>query len=40
MESERGLQHGMKMQIGDTFVNVSLQELVAAIMGEKKKPQK
>lgn len=29
MKSERELQHRMKMQIGNTFVNVSLQELVA-----------
>lgn len=29
MKSEHELQHGMKMQIGNTFVNVSLHELVA-----------
>lgn len=27
MKSERELQDAMKMQIGNTFVNVSLQEL-------------
>lgn len=29
MKSEHELQHRMKMQIGNTFVNVSLQEVVA-----------